>query len=111
MVDENMYGDVVGRLRTTGHDVSWVAEDNPSTPEPNVLARASREGRVLVTMDVGDFGNLVFAAGADAQGGVVLFRFRITSTSGQMNFITGILDSDTPWAGRLSVIRTSPSSA
>ena len=108
LMDENMYGDVVDRLRTAGHDISWVAEDNPSTPDPNVLARASKEDRVLVTLDVGDFGNLVFASGAEAQCGVVLFRFRHTSTPEQVDFMVGILDTNAPWAGRFSVIRTGP---
>ena len=108
MMDENMYGDVVDRLRTVGHDVSWVAEDNPSAPDPNVLARASREDRVLVTLDAGDFGNLVFVDGAESQSGVVLFRFRRTSTLEQVDLISGVLDANTPWAGKFSVIRTGP---
>ena len=103
-----MYGDVVAQLRAVGHDVAWVAEDNPSTADPNVLARAMREDRVLVTLDTGDFGKLVFADGADARCGVVLFRFRDTTTPEEADFIAGVLDTNAPWAGRFSVIRTGP---
>ena len=111
LMDENMYGDVVAQLRNSGHDVAWIAEDSPSTADPNVLARALREDRVLVTFDKEDFGNLVFAEGAEAQCGIVLFRFRATDRPEQAAFITGVLDSNAPWVGRFSVIRTGPAAA
>ena len=111
LMDENMHGDVVAHLRNAGHDVAWVAEDSPSSADPNVLARASREDRVLVTFDKEDFGNLVFAEGADARCGVVLFRFRATDRPEQADFIAGVLNTNAPWAGRFSVIRTGPASA
>ena len=108
LMDENMYGVVVSQLRNAGHDVNWVAEDSPSSADPNVLARALREDRVLVTLDTGDFGKLVFAEGADARCGVVLFRFRGTSPPEEADFIAGVLDTNAPWVGRFSVIRTGP---
>ena len=108
LMDENMYADVVAQLRYAGHDVTWVAEDSPATADPNVLARALREDRVLITLDVADFGNLVFAEGANAQCGVAIFRFRNTDRPEREAFITGVLDSNAPWVGRFSVIRTGP---
>ncbi len=108
LMDENMYGGVVAQLREAGHDIAWVAEDSPSSADPNVLARASREDRVLVTLDAGDFGKLVFADGARAPCGVVLFRFRETNPPEEADFIAGVLDTTAPWSGRFSVIRTGP---
>ena len=107
-MDENTHSDVVMRLRNAGHDVTWVVEDRPSSTDSNVLAKVVQEDRVLVTFDKEDFGNLVFAAGAEAQCGVVLFRFRDTSTPEQVDFMVGVLDTNAPWSGRFSVIRTGP---
>lgn len=73
LANENIPLDAVEALRADGHDVAWVAEDAPSTADTSVLARASAESRVLVTMDK-DFGELAFRAGLPAASGIVLVR-------------------------------------
>jgi predicted nuclease of predicted toxin-antitoxin system len=47
-------------------------------PDPEVLERAQRENRVVVTFDE-DFGELAFHRGLAASVGVVLFRITLTS--------------------------------
>ena len=108
LIDENMPSAVVEYLRNAGHDVAWVLEDSPSTSDPTILDRASQEDRVLVTFDKEDFGSLIFAGGAEAQCGVILCRFRDTDRPNQEAFMSGILDTNTPWAGKFSFIRTGP---
>jgi len=72
LADENVPAPAVTALRQHGHDVVWMHEDAPGTPDPNVLARAQREGRVVITFDK-DFGELAFRVGAAAAVGVILF--------------------------------------
>lgn len=73
LANENIPLDAVTALRADGHDVAWIAEDAPSITDDAVLARASAESRVLVTMDK-DFGELAFRAGLPAASGIVLAR-------------------------------------
>ncbi|WP_312016690.1 DUF5615 family PIN-like protein [Bradyrhizobium sp. BR 10261] len=46
-------------LRNAGHDVLYIAEFAASLSDVDVMALASREGRLLLTADK-DFGELVF---------------------------------------------------
>ncbi len=72
LADENIVSAVVSRLREDGWDVVWIAEVAPSIADPDVLARAMDDGRVLLTDDK-DFGELVVREGR-AHRGVVLLR-------------------------------------
>ena len=78
LADQNVPGAVVAALRQQGHDVAWVLEDAPGSPDPEVLLRAQRDDRVLVTFDK-DFGELAFHRGLAASVGIVLFRITLTS--------------------------------
>lgn len=54
-------------LREQGHDVLEASDEEPDPGDEELLARASAERRVLVTLDK-DFGALVFAQGAPHSG-------------------------------------------
>jgi len=49
LANENIPGDAVAALRAVGHDVAWVRSDTPGSTDLDVLARAMRENRVLLT--------------------------------------------------------------
>ena len=72
LANENFPGDAVRALRARAHDVAWIRTDNPGSSDQEVLARAMREHRVLVTFDK-DFGELAWKAGLPAECGIVLF--------------------------------------
>lgn len=78
LADENVPEPAVAALRAHGYDVVWMHEVAAGTPDLEVLARAQREQRVLVTLDK-DFGELAFRHGAAAQCGVVLVRLTAIS--------------------------------
>jgi Domain of unknown function (DUF5615) len=73
LADESCDFAVVRALRKAGHDVVAVAEISPRAEDSDVLERALKGKRVLLTEDK-DFGQLVYASAASA-GGVILFRF------------------------------------
>jgi predicted nuclease of predicted toxin-antitoxin system len=64
---------VVRALRAAGYDVSAISELAPQTTDPEVIALAVREHRVLLTEDK-DFGQLVDAE-LRKSSGVILVRF------------------------------------
>jgi predicted nuclease of predicted toxin-antitoxin system len=79
LADESCDFSVVLALRAAGHDVVAVAEAAPTIEDSEVIERAVREVRVLLTEDK-DFGQLVFA-GARESSGVVLIRFPASARS------------------------------
>jgi predicted nuclease of predicted toxin-antitoxin system len=61
LADENFPGAAVTALGAVGHDVVWVGAVAPGTSDPDVLAWAAREQRILLTFDK-DFGELAKAS-------------------------------------------------
>jgi predicted nuclease of predicted toxin-antitoxin system len=57
LANENLPGTAVTALAAAGHDVVWVRTAAPGTTDPEVLAWAAREERILLTFDK-DFGEL-----------------------------------------------------
>lgn len=72
LADESVDRRIVDRLRLDGHDVTYVAEIEPSIPDDLVLDRANAAESLLVTADK-DFGELVFRQ-RRVHSGVVLLR-------------------------------------
>ena len=70
--DECVTASLVRELRGAGHDVLYIAEFAASLNDVEVMALASRVGRLLLTADK-DFGELVFRRG-QAVPGLVLLR-------------------------------------
>ena len=101
--NENISEDCVIRLRQTGHDVLWIREAAPGSPDPEVLARALAEDRLLITFDK-DFGELVFRRGAKAAHGIVLFRIAQPSSAAVAERVAAVLASRDDWAGHFSVV-------
>jgi predicted nuclease of predicted toxin-antitoxin system len=103
LADENVPAPAVTALRQHGHDVVWMHEDAPGTPDPHVLARAQREGRVVITFDK-DFGELAFRMGAASAVGVILFRITANSPESVARTAVAILADRSDWAGHFAVV-------
>src|SRR6266542_6830109 len=97
--NENVPGDCVDALRQDGHDVLWIRESAPGSPDLVVLSVAQSEERLLITFDK-DFGELVYRHGAAASRGVVLFRLRRRSPGYVASQLTRVLASRTDWTGK-----------
>lgn len=74
LANENIPLASVYELRDAGEDVLAAAESFPGTSDPEVLARARREGRILLTFDR-DYGELIYRRGLPFPLGLVYFRF------------------------------------
>lgn len=83
---------MVRALRAAGHDVKAVAEVALGSADDAVLGLASRDQRVLLTEDK-DFGQLVFAADASANG-VILIRFPIAARPGLPQVILDLVSKE-----------------
>jgi predicted nuclease of predicted toxin-antitoxin system len=74
LANENIPLASVYGLRDAGDDVLAAAESFPGAGDPEVLARAHRESRILLTFDR-DYGELIYRRGLPAPLGLVYFRF------------------------------------
>lgn len=77
LVDENVSRIIVQRLRTAGHDVTFVTDAAPSSPD-TAIYDASTIRRLVLTHDL-DFGLIVFGPAVPDVAGVVMFRLRLQS--------------------------------
>ncbi len=73
LANENFPGPAVAALQAAGHDVVWIRIAKPGATDPEVLAWAMREERVLLTFDK-DFGELAARTVQPVKCGVVLLR-------------------------------------
>jgi predicted nuclease of predicted toxin-antitoxin system len=103
LADQDVPGAVVAALRQQGHDVVWIAGDAPGSLDPEVLARAQRENRVLVTFDK-DFGELAFRRGLAASAGVVLLRITLASPDHAVRVAVAAFASRADWSGQFAVV-------
>lgn len=57
LVDENLSPRICDRLNAAGHEATHVSHEGMrSATDPQVLAKAVADGRILLTADRGDFG-------------------------------------------------------
>lgn len=86
LLDNNLSPQLVGLLAPGGHEVEHVRDHGlHAAGDEDVLARAARQGQVLVSADT-DFGQLLHRSGA-AQPSVVIIRAthsRRPSAQGQL---------------------------
>lgn len=103
LANENFPGEAVDALRARGHDVAWVRADSPGSPDQDVLRRAAREERILITFDK-DFGELAFRIRPPMPPGIILFRIVPRSSSHVTQVAVAVLESRDDWASHFSVV-------
>ena len=72
LIDECADAALAELLRRSGHDVVYMSDVAPRAADPEVMNRADRENRLLLTEDK-DFGDLVFRQARPVPG-IVLVR-------------------------------------
>jgi predicted nuclease of predicted toxin-antitoxin system len=81
LADENVPISVTEELIAASHDVEWVARLTPGILDAEVLRRAGREDRILLTFDK-DYGDLAHNSEiAIIPAGIVLIRSPVPRTS------------------------------
>jgi predicted nuclease of predicted toxin-antitoxin system len=103
LANENIPEEAVAALRQAGYDVAWVRSDAPGSSDPQVLARAIDEGRILVTFDK-DFGELAYRAHLPSHCGIILLRIRASSPAWVARAMVASLAARQDWAGHFSVV-------
>jgi len=73
LVDECCEAEIVTLLRSEGHDILYAPEYKPGSTDEELLVKAFKEERILITEDK-DFGQLVYRLKRPARG-IILLRF------------------------------------
>lgn len=102
LADENVPADVVAALKADGHDVAWMRDVGPGSPDKQVLAIAVTERRIVLTFDE-DFGELAFRLGQKAPPGVISLRPHLRSSDGLVRFTRAVLAQGHSWGGHFAV--------
>jgi predicted nuclease of predicted toxin-antitoxin system len=103
LADENVPRLAAERLRAMGHGVAWVRTDAPGSSDAQVIARADREQRILLTHDKG-FGDLAFRAGLPAACGVVLLRIDPQTPVRVVALVEKLFSGDADFTGDFVVV-------
>ena len=101
LADENLPQAAAKELARRGFDIVSIAVAAPGARDIDVIERARREQRVLLTFDK-DFGEL--ARGRGAAHGIVLFRLPV-GTPGKIGVeLADLICSRNDWVGHFSVV-------
>ena len=103
LANEDFPDEAVTALRSAGHDVVWVRNEAPGTGDPDVLASAARDERILLTFDK-DFGELARTAATPLTCGIMLFRIRMPRAAEVGDRLVVLIASRDDWAGHFSVV-------
>jgi predicted nuclease of predicted toxin-antitoxin system len=103
LANENFPAPLIHELRRRGHDVKSVKESMRGAEDPEVLARAQAEDRLVVTFDK-DFGELAYRCGLPASSGVILFRLSGPSPGIDNARALAALESGIDWIGSFAVV-------
>lgn len=103
LANDNFPRAAVSALAAAGHDIVWVRTAMPGAADSEVLARAGREGRILLTFDK-DFGELAGRATMPSACGIILFRIPVPNPAIVDDRLMELITARDDWAGHFSVI-------
>lgn len=91
-------------LKNAGHNVASVIEETPGAKDLDILKRACRENRIVLTFDR-DYGELIYRHRSFIPGGVVYFRFDPSTPEEPAKILSNILkQSEVSILGKFTVI-------
>jgi predicted nuclease of predicted toxin-antitoxin system len=103
LANENIPAPLIAALRELGYDVASVLEASPGLEDPQILASAVAESRILLTCDT-DFGELAFRHRLPAQSGVILLRLPTDSLDTFIRAAVAAIQSRSDWSNLFSVV-------
>ena len=89
LIDECVDAALVALWRESGHDAVYMSDVAPRATDVEVMNRAHRESRLLLTEDK-DFGELVFRHGL-THAGIILFRLPSGGTDAKIERLRRLL--------------------
>jgi len=102
IANENFPSASVKLLRDSGYDVTAVVEESPGSEDKEILSRANREKRIILTFDR-DYGELIYKLKMPVPGGVVYFRFNPPTPTEPAEYLLQLLSEGILFENRFTV--------
>ena len=103
LANENFPDPSIVLLRADGHDVRSIRTEHPGISDPQVIALAQEEDRIILTFDK-DYGELIFKDGIKDPPAVLFLRYRGRDPKAAAALITEAMFAGTLLEGRFTVI-------
>jgi predicted nuclease of predicted toxin-antitoxin system len=103
LANENFPEPSIVLLRADGHDVRSVRAENPGSSDPQVIAFAQADERIILTFDK-DYGELIFKDGIENPPAVLFLRYRGRDPKAAAALIKEAVLAGTVLEGRFTVI-------
>ena len=103
LANENIPLATVRKLRTLGHDVLAIREQNAGIPDHDVLEIAHNEQRILITFD-SDYGELIYVRHLPCPAAVVYLRFAPAHPEEAAERLIQLFDTDDALEGSFIVL-------
>lgn len=103
LANENFPDPSIIVLRRAGHDVKSIRTDAPRSSDPQVIATAQAESRIILTFDK-DYGELIFKDGIEAPPAVLFLRYRGRDPQAAATLVQDAIAAGTVLEGRFTVI-------
>lgn len=103
LANENFPISSVRLLRNTGYDIVSIAEDMSGAKDQDVLARAHKEGRIILTFDK-DYGELIYKQRLHTPVGIAFFRFGPSYPEESAEYLLGALEKSISLQNKFTVI-------
>jgi predicted nuclease of predicted toxin-antitoxin system len=103
LANENIPRAAVAALEMAGNDVVWIRTAAPGSSDPEVLAWAAREERILLTFDK-DFGELAKTSKLPAKCGIIPLRIPMPRPENVGQQLADLIMARSDWDGHFSVV-------
>ena len=103
LANENFPDPSIIVLRHAGYEIKSIRTDATSIADPQVIALAQAESRIILTFDK-DYGELIFKGGIEAPPAVLFLRYRGRDPKVAAALIHEAINSGTALEGRFTII-------
>jgi predicted nuclease of predicted toxin-antitoxin system len=103
LANENFPLAGISLFREAGYDVAAVIEETPGAKDDEILARANREKRIIVTFDR-DYGELIYKLKMPAPAGVIYLRFHPSTPTEPAECILALLSKSIQFEKKFTVV-------
>jgi predicted nuclease of predicted toxin-antitoxin system len=103
LADANIPRAVVQALAKRGHDVTTIGDVDRGAGDHQIVARAAREGRVLLAFDK-DFGAIAFRSVRSPTCGVISLRFVPRDPEEAVAVVAAAIAMRDDWTGQFAVV-------
>lgn len=103
LANENFPLAGISLFREADYDIAAVIEETPGAKDDEILARANREKRIIVTFDR-DYGELIYKLKMPSPASVIFFRFHPSTPTEPAEYLLALLYKGVQFEQKFTVV-------